>query len=82
MHQYASVPFRSRERTSSTSCSRGWMGPECGLDVLEKRQIFCPCRVSNLVALHTILSRHCSDGERTLHTRYMSSGEEKILILQ
>lgn len=78
--QYASAPFHFKENTSSTSCSRGWMGPECGLDVLEKREIFCPCQDSNLVALHTVLSRHCSGGEWTLNTRYMSSGEGKILL--
>jgi hypothetical protein len=47
----ASRPGRAllpRERTSSTYCTGGWVGPSAGLDTEVRRKISCLCQGSNL----------------------------------
>jgi hypothetical protein len=65
---HASVLFGS-----ITLQGNSWMGPECGLDVLEKRQIFCPCRDSNLLCLLTTVPALYGRGMNTqypLHVQW------------
>jgi hypothetical protein len=40
--------FTPGERTPSTHCTRGWVGPRAGLDAGDSRKILCPCQGSNL----------------------------------
>jgi hypothetical protein len=39
--------FTPVDRALGTHWIRGWVGPTSGLDAMEKRKIFSPCRKSN-----------------------------------
>jgi hypothetical protein len=61
--------FAPRRRAPGTHWTRGWMGPGAGVDAVEKRQIYFPCRESNPtiqpVAIPTELSRLIRNKIRT-----------------
>jgi hypothetical protein len=39
--------FTPGKGASSTHCIGGWVGPRAGMNVMEKRNISCPCREEN-----------------------------------
>jgi hypothetical protein len=59
LHALAALPPGIKR--SGIHCVRGWLGSRDSLDVVEKREISCPCRESKpgriLVAIPTALSR-------------------------
>jgi hypothetical protein len=46
---FTPLPLYSRENSPRYPLYRRWVGPRAGLDVMEKREIYFPCRELNSI---------------------------------
>jgi hypothetical protein len=56
----------TQERASGIHSIEGWLSPRIGLDVFEKKEIFCRCRDSNPGSSDPYLSRKLDFSALTL----------------
>jgi hypothetical protein len=76
--------FSPGERTPSTHCTGGWVGPRAGLDKETVGKILCPCQGSNPnCPVVQPIARHYTAWANSAHRiqwKYKENGKKSILI--